>query len=98
MNQWKKYGYPIVHTICLVITIIFDAIMYPRLPEKIATQISTHGELANVMPKWIYMMITVGILLLLFAFGNLKEKSVKIKYSVIAGIIVIANIVILVVQ
>lgn len=98
MNLIKKNIYPILNGIYLVITLLFDAYAYQRLPETIATQFNFRGEMANTMPKPTYMLITTGIILLLFLLGNRKEKFVQIKYIAISTIIVIANIVILALQ
>jgi uncharacterized membrane protein len=98
MNQIKKNFYPILNGIYLVITLLFDAYAYQRLPDTIATQFSSRGGVTNTMPKLTYMLITAGILLLLFLFGNRKEKITQIKNIAVSTIIVIANIVILAIQ
>lgn len=98
MKQLKYYSYSILHGIGLLITIAFDAVMYPKLPDKIATQISTHGEMGNIMPKGIYMLITVGILLLLYILGKNKDRAGKIKNSIVSVVIIVANIVMLSMQ
>lgn len=98
MKQFKYYSYSILHGLGLLITIAFDAVMYPRLPDTIATQISTHGEMGNLMPKGIYMSITVGILLLLYILGKNKDRTGRIKNSIVSVIIIIANIVMLSLQ
>ncbi len=98
MNQIKKNIYLILNGIYLVITLLFDAYAYQKLPETIATQFSFRGETANTMPKTTYMLITAGIILLLFLMGNRKEKLVQIKYLAVSTIVVIANIVMLAIQ
>jgi uncharacterized membrane protein len=98
MNQIKKNIYPILNGIYLVITLLFNVYAYPRLPDTIATQFSFRGGVANTMPKLTYMLITVGIISLLFLLGNRKEKFVQIKYLALNTILVIANIVMLVIQ
>lgn len=98
MKQFKNYSYPILHGLGLLITIAFDAVMYPRLPSEIATQIGTHGEMDNIMPKWTYMLITVGILVVLYILGNKRDKTTQIKNTIISAVIIIANIVMLLIQ
>ncbi len=98
MNQIKKNIYPILNGIYLVITLLFDAYAYPRLPDTIATQLSFRGGVSNTMPKLTYMLITVGIILLLFLIGNRKVKFEQLKYIAVSTIIVVANIVMLVFQ
>ena len=98
MNQLKKYIYPIWNGIYLVITLLFDAYAYQRLPDTIATQFSAQGGVSNTMPKLTYMLITAGILLLLFLFGYRKDKIAQMKSIAVSTIIVIANIVILAIQ
>lgn len=95
MNHIKKNIYPILNGIYLVITLLFDAYAYGRLPATITTQFSFRGEASNTMPKLTYMLITAGIILLLFLMGNRKDKYVQIKYIAINTIIVVANIIML---
>lgn len=98
MKQIMKNIYPVLNGIYLVITLLFDMYAYPRLPDRIATQISFRGGVANTMPKLTYMLITAGIILILFLMGNRKEKIVQIKYIAVSTILVIANIVMLAIQ
>ena len=98
MDHMKKNIYLILNAIYLVITILFDAFVYQRLPETIKTQFGFRGGAVNTMPKFTYMLITVGILLLLFVMGNRKDKMVQIKFIAISTIIVIANIIMLALQ
>ncbi len=98
MNKIKKNIYPILNGIYLVITLLFDAYAYSRLPDRIATQLSFRGGLGNTMPKLTYMLITVGIILLLFFMGNRKAKWEQIKFIAVSTIVVIANIVMLALQ
>ena len=98
MKQFKYYSYSILHGIGLLFTIVFDAVMYPRLPDQIATQFSTRGEMGNIMPKWIYMLVTIGILLILYVLGKNNDRAARIKNSVVSVVIIIANIVMLSLQ
>ncbi len=98
MNQIKKNFFLILNGIYMVVTLIFDAFVYGKLPETIATQFSFRGEAVNTMPKLTYMLITIGLIVLLFLMGNRKEKMVQIKYLAASTILVIANIVMLAFQ
>jgi uncharacterized membrane protein len=98
MKQVRKYTYPLLHGIYLIITLIFDAYAYTKLPEKISTQFSLSGGAVNTMPKLVYMLISVGIILILYIMGIHKSKIDRIKFTIINTIIVVANIVMLAVQ
>ena len=98
MKQFKQYYYQIMNTIAVMVTVIFDICTYPRLPQKIATQIGFHGDRVNTMPKLVYMLITAGIMVLLFAFGYSREKAVRIKYTLVNIVLLIANIIMISIQ
>ncbi len=98
MKQLKQYYYQIMNIIAVMVTVIFDVCTYSRLPQKIATQISFHGDRVNTMPKLVYMLTTVGIMVLLFAFGYSRDKAVRIKYTVVNIVLLIANIIMISMQ
>jgi hypothetical protein len=98
MLNIKKNIYTILNGIYLVITLLFDVYAYGRLPGTIATQFSFKGEAVNTMPKLTYMIITGGIILLLFLMGSRKDKFVQIKYIAASTILVVANVVMLILQ
>ncbi len=97
MKNWKENIYPILNGSYLLITLLFDVYANGRLPDTIATQFNAKG-VANTMPKLTYMLITLGILLLLFMLGNRKEKTERIKYIAISTLLVIVNIIVLAIQ
>ena len=98
MKQIKNNFYPIVNGCYLVITLLFDIYAYGRLPETITTQFGFRGEATNTMPKLTYMLISAGIIMVLFLLGNRKERFVQIKYIAASTILVVANIVMLALQ
>ncbi|MDF2905767.1 MAG: hypothetical protein K0R34_1088 [Herbinix sp.] len=98
MSYIKNNIYMILNGVYLVITLLFDVFAYGRLPGTITTQFSFRGEAANTMPKLTYMLVTAGIILLLFLLGRRRERMVQIKYLAANTILVIANIVMLALQ
>jgi hypothetical protein len=98
MKNIKSNLYPIMNGIYLIGTILIDLFAYGRLPDTIATQFSISGNTANTMPKLTYMLITTGIILVLFVLGIQKDRYGRIKLLAANTILFIANIILLVVQ
>lgn len=98
MKKIKGNIFLIINGIYIVITGGFNSFAYFRLPDTIDTQFSFTGGHVNTMPKAIYLIGSVVIVLILAVFGAKKEIEIKIKYTIINTIIVIANIVIILMQ
>ena len=76
----------LISIILLAVSVVFSVILWFILPDVVAVQISTGGEVSNTMPKALAILIPLGV----SVFGavmNLTDKAeTKVKGYVSMGI------------
>ena len=76
----------LISMILIAVSVVFSVILWFILPDVVAVQISTDGEVSNTMPKALAILIPLGV----SVFGavmNLTDKAEnKVKGYVSMGI------------
>ena len=73
--------------ICAIVSFIINLVLYSRLPEKVAMQMSLSGGLNNFVPKIIFVMAAPLVLFIDYFYIIKSEEQGKYQ-SLIIGIII----------
>jgi uncharacterized membrane protein len=98
MKKLKEDSLLLINMAFLLITAVINVYGYFHLPDKIATQISFHGTMDNMMQKEIYLVGGFAIMCLLTFVNRKGTKESRIKYTIVNAIIMVANIVMIAIQ
>ena len=82
----------VINISLIIITLGLNVIMSNSLPNEIAVQVSSTGQVLNTMPKFTFILLIPTVLLAINIYSIIIKKDISSKATIAATIVFLGNI------
>lgn len=82
----------VINISLIIITLGLNVIMSNSLPNEIAVQVSSTGQVLNTMPKFTFILLIPTVLLAINIYSIIIKKDISAKATIASAIVFLGNI------
>lgn len=82
----------VINISLMIITLGLNVIMSNSLPNEIAVQVSSTGQVLNTMPKFTFILLIPTVLLAINIYSIIIKKDISAKAIIASAIVFLGNI------
>ncbi|MBM7833350.1 DUF1648 domain-containing protein [Clostridium sardiniense] len=82
----------VINISLMIITLGLNVIMSNSLPNEIAVQVSSTGQVLNTMPKFTFILLIPTVLLAINIYSIIIKKDISAKATIASAIVFLGNI------
>ncbi|GAA0070953.1 hypothetical protein UT300003_24770 [Clostridium sardiniense] len=82
----------VINISLMIITLVLNGIMSKNLPNEIAVQVSSTGQVLNTMPKFAFILLIPTVLLAINIYSIIIKKDISVKATIASAVVFLGNI------